>query len=313
MQNPSLRWKSGGNTTTYIVYISKTPNPSDAPNSYLGETSGTSAFLYSLQYHTKYYWRVDSKNARGITKGDVWSFTTGPREELPFANYVWDVKYHQDGTHGPGYNYWSDSKENVWLDSQGHLHLKIVQDENGRWNCAEVSTQLYAAHGIQRFFINGRFDTMPSNVVFSVFIYKDPAHEIDIEFSKWRNPSSSFNTQYVVNDSVNDDFNKTYVQNVNRYRFYATLNGAATTHVINWQPTYVEYKSIHGHYVTPPSESYIYKNITLTGYNKYIPKESSKMQVHMNLYLDHAAPLNNGESYEIEITDVDLTLKPYWY
>ena len=27
-------------------------------------------------YDTTYYWRVDSRNAGGITTGDVWSFTT---------------------------------------------------------------------------------------------------------------------------------------------------------------------------------------------------------------------------------------------
>ena len=38
-----------------------------------------------LSHGTTYYWRVDAKNEDGITRGNVWSFTTGTCDTSPLG------------------------------------------------------------------------------------------------------------------------------------------------------------------------------------------------------------------------------------
>ena len=68
-----LEWAAAPGATGYDVYIGTVPSPP------LRETQSSSSRRYEpgrLDYGTKYYWRIDSKNEGGITRGDVWSFTT---------------------------------------------------------------------------------------------------------------------------------------------------------------------------------------------------------------------------------------------
>jgi len=66
-----LSWVDGGGATSYDVYFGTNPIPSD----FKGNQPGTT-YDPDLQENTKYYWRIDAKNAGGTTPGDVWSFDT---------------------------------------------------------------------------------------------------------------------------------------------------------------------------------------------------------------------------------------------
>src|SRR5947209_5357603 len=59
-----------------------------------------------------------------------------PARTLQFSGYDWVVKA-SDHRVGPGPNYFSDSDENISVDAQGRLHLRLTQ-RDGRWHCAEV-------------------------------------------------------------------------------------------------------------------------------------------------------------------------------
>ena len=67
-----------------------------------------------------------------------------------FSGYNWTVK-NSPGKVGPGPNYFSDSANNVWVDTQGRLHLKITK-RNGRWYCAEVISEVSFGYGEHLFF-----------------------------------------------------------------------------------------------------------------------------------------------------------------
>ena len=41
---------------------------------------------------------------------------------ISWAGHTWDVR---SGTGDPGGNNWSSSSNNVWVDAQNNLHLKI--------------------------------------------------------------------------------------------------------------------------------------------------------------------------------------------
>lgn len=104
----------------------------------------------------------------------------GPGQIL-FSGYIWDVR--NSDLSGPGPNYWSNNTENVWLDENGYLHLKITYTD-GKWVCPEVRTQTLG-YGTYTFYTASNIDALDKNVVLGLFAYKDDSHEVDIEFSRW--------------------------------------------------------------------------------------------------------------------------------
>ena len=210
---------------------------------------------------------------------------------VTFADHEWWVR---SGYGGPGPNYWSDSDESVWVDNNGWLHLKI-RYENGIWYCAEVNTTQPTRYGMHRFYVIGRLDSLDPNVVFAPFLYANDTTEIDIEFSRWSNEWSWFNTQYVV---------QPWYHPGNVERFWTSLNGTYTTHYINWQPDSIRFKSIHGHYEEPPHWWYLIHSWLYTGAD--IPQQYENLFVCINLWLCDGNPPSNGEEVEIIVKDVDL-------
>jgi len=75
---------------------------------------------------------------------------------IEFSGYTWTVEASQ-GKVGPGPNYFSDSTDNVWVDSDGQLHLRITKDAAG-WHCAEVLLTRSLGYGTYRFYLNSPVD-----------------------------------------------------------------------------------------------------------------------------------------------------------
>ena len=100
VDGPLLSWAAGARATSYDLYwgIGKnlaadadlgTPIRTTTPAVTIRRPGATAAER-TLAGETTYYWRVDAKNDAGVTKGGVWSFTTGeappaPAEETPPA------------------------------------------------------------------------------------------------------------------------------------------------------------------------------------------------------------------------------------
>ena len=210
---------------------------------------------------------------------------------IDFAGREWIVK---SGYGGPGPNYWSDSEENVWIDNNGWLHLKI-RNEYGIWYCSEVYTNGFTQYGMHRFYIISRLDSLDKNVVFAPFLYKDDTTEVDIEFAKWGLDNLGFNAQYVVQPGYHPG---------NLERFLMQLNGTYTTHYIDWHSSWIEFKSIHGHYEQPPNPDYLIHEWLYTGND--IPQEEESLSVHINLWLYQGDPPSNSEEVEVIIKGADL-------
>jgi alpha-tubulin suppressor-like RCC1 family protein len=77
--NTQLSWACVHEASFYDVYLGETANPSLMADN-ITKNTYTSP---KLKYNTCYYWRVDSKNYLGTTKGDVWKFTTKPPPPKP--------------------------------------------------------------------------------------------------------------------------------------------------------------------------------------------------------------------------------------
>ncbi|MGD9008288.1 MAG: hypothetical protein PVG41_10210, partial [Desulfobacteraceae bacterium] len=78
---PDLQWENGGGADTYDIYLGTdedvVANADSHDASFMGNQSQLS---YSpstqLFYDQDYYWRIDSINEDGKTRGDVWHFRT---------------------------------------------------------------------------------------------------------------------------------------------------------------------------------------------------------------------------------------------
>lgn len=122
-------------------------------------------------------------------------------DSIQFAGYNWYVKDSHEKRTGPGTNYFSSNKENVWVDSLGRLHLRIVQ-RNDNWYCPEIQLMKSLGYGKYTFTLDALPQELDKDVVIGLFTYDhaDSIHhhnEVDIEVSKWGN-KENMNAQFVM-------------------------------------------------------------------------------------------------------------------
>ena len=72
---------------------------------------------------------------------------------------------------GPGPNNWDEN--NVWVDQDGYLHLKLTKQGDRRY-CAEVLTKDRLGFGRHQFRVVGRVDRLDPKVVLGLFNYPTP-------------------------------------------------------------------------------------------------------------------------------------------
>ncbi len=213
---------------------------------------------------------------------------------ISFSGFDWLVKTSEksfSGTLGPGNNYFSNSENNVWIDHNGYLHLRITRQRN-KWYCAEVILVKPLGYKKYIFEVKGTIDQFHSNVVGGIFTYLDGvdnAEEIDIEFSKWGNREDNTNSQYAIQPSDS-------IGNYTRFRFDLKKD-EVTTHLFNWQPGKVGFESYFGSWSdsTPDSSKIIFRwNYD----NKYVPANlSGKIHINLWLFQKHLiAPSDNPEA-----------------
>lgn len=175
-------------------------------------------------------------------------------KKISFAGYDWWVKRHCNPV-GPGPNYFSDSNENISVDPNGYLHLKIAQ-RDGKWYCSEVIANVNLGYGTYVFTVQGRVDLLDENIVLGLFTWEDcvPEHnyrEIDIEFSRWGQTKND-NAQFVVQPWNNPG---------NMSRFNTDLTGhpnRTTTHIFTWKQNRICFRSYYGDFsLAPPKEDII--------------------------------------------------------
>jgi hypothetical protein len=197
-------------------------------------------------------------------------------KKIKFAGRMWAVKEFTGFKVGPGPNLFS--KENVWVDKNGYLHLKIYKDnQTGKIYCAEIyslDTFLYGTFEIELAKID--YNRFPLNAVLGIFTYRGKGEEIDLEFTYmfWTNNFANYSVQPLPPV----------------YKFTPDLS-KNTTHSITWHKERVEFKS------TCNSKTYQRKF-----YNSQLPAKangvkfrhkvisSKPARFHMNLWFHHKSP-----------------------
>ncbi|GAC1436477.1 MAG: hypothetical protein PVS3B3_30670 [Ktedonobacteraceae bacterium] len=206
---------------------------------------------------------------------------------LDFSGYRWNG-VNTDSPQYPGPNVFSSSRENVWVDSRGSLHLRVTY-RNGVWNCAEVVLEKYLGYGTYTFYVDGNFTDMDQNVVVGMFLYRDDTHEYDIELSQWGTPTAN-TLQYSL---------QPYTNNGNSRMFPTHLKGVYTSHQIQWTHNAVEFVSLHGHYQKSPGTNFLIANWKRPLHsNEDIPGAN----LHINVWLNEGQSAQANSTKEIVIS-----------
>ena len=211
---------------------------------------------------------------------------------LNFSGYEWFVKDNLETGEewGPGPNWWNGSSQNVWVDAQGFLHLKIVKIGN-QWHCAELWSKLSFGYGQYLFQIDPMVQSIDKNIILGLFTYYNDTQEIDIEFSKWGEINAE-NSQYVI---------QPYFNQGNMKRFNTDFNQRTTTHTFIWKNDSIEFASGFGT-IKNYTQS-IYSSWRYTGSDTPIPRTE---KVHINLWLMNGAPPSLEQDYEVIIEKFDF-------
>jgi hypothetical protein len=201
-----------------------------------------------------------------------------PPRTVEFSGYTWQVKSSTRAV-GPGPNYFSDSGDNVWVDSRGRLHLKLTYSD-GLWYSAEVINTESLGRGRYSFELGSPVHALDPNVVLGFFTWSDdPAYhnrEIDIEFGRWGKANDATNGRYVV---------QPYQRRGNLRRF-TQRPIASSTHSFDWRRTAVTFASSSA------------ARSTWTYRARDIPDPGSE-HARMNLWLFRGALPTNGKPAEV--------------
>ncbi|MBL4677022.1 MAG: glycoside hydrolase family 16 protein [Mucilaginibacter sp.] len=202
---------------------------------------------------------------------------------IQFSGYTWNVKNTGTNTQGPGPNYWN--QQNVWVDANGWLHLKLAKNTTtNKWECAEVSSTTNFGYGAYQWQVDGAVDQLDRNVVLGFFNYNgvDGLHEMDIEFAKW-GVATNLPLNYTVYPPAagGSTFHQTYNFNLS--------GGTYTTHRFKRTSSSVVFKALGGFY---DNDTNLFQTATCA--SPYAVSTLS-MPIYMNLWLFQGnAPVNNA-------------------
>jgi hypothetical protein len=157
-----------------------------------------------------------------------------------FSGYEWNVEDSNGAIEGPGKNIFD--AQNVCLDSNGYLHLKITRAGNS-WHAAQLQSTQSFGLGKYQFEIWGRPDLLDQNLCLGLFNYLDDKHdgqyETDIEFSTWGNGGKS-NLNYTLYPNIIDS------QKHELNPIYFPITGNISTHRFTWKKNELLYEAMNG-------------------------------------------------------------------
>ncbi len=136
----------------------------------------------------------------------------------------------------------------MWVDESGQLHLTI-KEINNIWYSTEVVLEEALGYGDYIFTTRGSLNQLDAQAVLGLFLWQygacwepdnvwwNPYNEIDIEFSRWGNPSNEIG-QFVAQPWD-------WVGNINRFDAEFAEN-EISSHGFNWYPDRIEFRSWRG-------------------------------------------------------------------
>ena len=230
--------------------------------------------------------KVQHKNAAIINKEE---------KIIRFSGYDWLVR-NPKTRQEPHNNYWNG--DNVWLDKNGDLHLKLTKNtERNIWECAELRTLKKFGYGTYQWKVKGPVNSLDMNIVLGFFNYSgnNEFDEMDIEFSRW-----GYTHAPILNYTV-WPAEKGKDKNVTDARDFAINKNQKTTHRWTRDSTSIYFQSLHG---------YQNKNKKLFADKKWsVPTSISKLEmpVFMNLWLFKTTGPSDQKEVEIIVHEFKFT------
>lgn len=213
--------------------------------------------------------------------------------ELEFSGYKWWVKESLGSLAGPGPNYFSGRTENVWVDAEGRLHLRITK-KNGKWMCAEVVSARSFGYGTYRVYLDTPVEEIDLNAILGLFTWSDaPAYthrEIDVEISKWSDEKDDNNAQFVI---------QPWTTPGNLERYTVPEAEPETTHCFEWRSKKVKFVSYANHYTESRSGNDKCDSWSYSGSG--VPQAGDE-NFRMNLWLNEGTVPSDGEEMEVIIS-----------
>jgi hypothetical protein len=275
---------------------------------------------------------IDLKKLIGVMTACLWlvaceqsdpNLAGDPNEvgDIRFSGYNWNVKNSNEGLMGPGLNYFSNSTDNVWVDQDGLLHLRIAK-RNNKWYCSEVITTQEFGYGTYVFTVDGDLTTLNQKAVFGLFTWSDYTFveeansEVDVEFSRWNNPADSFLLTYSV-QPVWFDNPLPYTERSRRPAMAVSKLRSTTTHVFTWTPDTITWSSYDGdsYTATAPFATWSFDKSNQprqkieggrTSQPVVIPDPSTTTNARINLWLlGGLAPTDNR--------DIEVVIRQFRY
>ena len=217
---------------------------------------------------------------------------------INFSGYTWTVK--SGAGLGPGPNVWG--AQNVWLDGQGLLHLKLSYDSaSSKWICAGVTSTVSLGYGTYQWQVQGPLSTLDKNVVAGLFHYSGPDgyNEMDVEFARWGDASKP-NVNYSVYPAAGSAGTQQHITSQ-----WTQAGGTASTHRYTWTNNSVIFKSINGFY---NDDTNLFFSHTFLSPPTSIPNVA--IPVKMNLWCFKGLAPSNGQDVEIVIRSFKFTPAP---
>lgn len=205
---------------------------------------------------------------------------------LKFSGMDWIVR-NNDVKQGPGPNFFSNDEDNVFIDADGKLHLKITQ-RGGNWYCAGIYAKQALGYGTYTFYVHSDIQNLDQHVVAGLFTYLNDNEEIDIEFSKWSQPDND-NAQFAIQPSDKAG---------NKLRFHIPENAGPTKHHFEWREGEVGFESSSN--TANPKTFATWKYTGLS-----IPKASNE-RLRLNLWLNKGEIPSDFKEQEIIIDSVSF-------
>ncbi len=214
------------------------------------------------------------------------------QRKIQFSGINW---YVRNDPGGPGPNEWSDSENNVWVDSLGYLHLKITKVGN-TWYCSEVYTDKSYGYAKYTFQLASNAEKYDRNIVVGLFTYETDSREIDIELSRWGDPNSVAGW-YTIQPPP--------YTSANQKSFALNMTNNYSTHIIDWSKDSISLQSYHGNFKGEPSADSLIQQWTYIG-SKNPP--ACVERLHINFWLlEGLAPVNQKEA-ELIIKSVSIDI-----
>lgn len=231
-------------------------------------------------------WIPDLVAAAALASTDTVRLDTATRS-FHWSGFDWLVRDSAGQRQGPGDNLFSPSTDNVFVDTDGFLHLRIT-GSGATWNCAEL--QLYRTLGYGRYTFRSATACNPldANAVLGLFTWSDGDadpnfREIDIEWSRWGDAGDPTNAQFVV---------QPYEPAGHLQRITVPAAVSELTQGFAWRPTGVDFFANANGYAaawTYPPAGTATPNLPA----------SRDEKIHFNLWLNNSAGPRNGQPAEV--------------